>query len=87
LSLTAPSVVNATNQKLELSIYACSLTGTSYTCASVFQGVASLTITATFPQFALGLGLAITIALVGLVLVKKRTTPKLASTAAVTAAA
>jgi hypothetical protein len=87
LSVTAPTTVTATNQQIELEVYACSLTGTSYTCDSLFQGVASLTITATVPQFALGLGLAITIGLVGLVLVKKRTTPKLASTAGITAAA
>jgi hypothetical protein len=87
LSITAPSTVTSTNAHEELTIYACSSTGSSYTCNSLFQGVASLTIASNVPQFALGLGLAITIGLVGLVLVKKRATPKLASTAGITAAA
>ncbi len=88
LTVTAPTGSLATTYPTELlTIYACSLTGTSYTCNSEYQTVATLTITAAVPQFALGLGLAMTIGLVGLVLVKKRSTSKIAGTAATAAAA
>lgn len=86
LTITAPTGSQAKTYPTEdFTIYACTSTGTAATCASEFESVATLTITSNVPQFALGLGLAITIALVGLVIVKKRTIPEIASTAAIAA--
>ena len=88
LEVTAPTTVTSTNNVEDLTIYACYGTGNFYTCNSQYEFIAALTITSTVPQFTLGLGLAIAIGLVGLVLVaKKRTSPNLASTAGIAAAA
>lgn len=87
LQITAPTTVTPTNQQETLTIYACSIAGTTQTCNSAYQQTASLTVSTTVPQFGLGIGLIIAIGLVGLVLVKRRNTPKLASTAGITTAA
>ena len=81
LKVTAPTGSLATTYPSEdITIYACTSSGTSYVCSSSYEQVASLSITSTVPQFALGLGLAITIGLVGLVVAKKKTTaPNIAS--------
>ncbi|MGI0090871.1 MAG: hypothetical protein ACREBS_04095 [Nitrososphaerales archaeon] len=72
LSVTAPSTVTPTDQTETLTIYACSQTGTTQTCASVLQQVASLSVTATVPQFGLGLGLTLVIGLFGLLFMVRR---------------
>ena len=83
LTITAPTGSQATTYPTEdFTIYACTSTGTATTCASEYQSVATLTITSAVPQFALGLGVVITVGLVGLVLVKRKTTPNIASIAA-----
>lgn len=88
LTITAPTGSKATTYPTEdFTIYACTSAGSATTCASLYQSVATLTITSKVPQFALGLGLAITIGLVGLVIVKKRTTSRITSTVAIAAAA
>ena len=68
LSLTAPTTVTSSNSQLSLTLYACSTSGTSVNCNSVFTEIASLTVIASVPQFGLGMGLALAIGFLGLFL-------------------
>ncbi len=73
LSLTAPSTVTPSNSQETLTIYACSQAGTDVKCDSAFTQVASLTVTATVPQFAAaGIGLAVVLGALGLILVRRK---------------
>jgi len=81
LSLTAPTTVTPTNGQETLTIYACSQVGNELKCGGVFTEVASLTITATVPQFAIvGTGLAVALGAVGLLFLRKRSLPQIAPT-------
>jgi hypothetical protein len=82
LSLTAPTTVNSSNTAETLTIYACSQAGTEMKCGGVYTEIASLTVTATVPQFAVaGLGLAVVLGAVGLVFLRKKSLPQVAPTA------
>ncbi len=72
LSLTAPTTVTSTNSVIDLTIYACTSTGTQTQCNSLFAEVASLSVTATVPEFGLGMGLALAIGMFGLLIFVRR---------------
>ena len=73
LSITAPSVVTTTNNVETVTIFACAQTGTNPFCDSIQLQVASLSVTASVPEFGLGMGIALAIGLIGLmVVVRKR---------------
>lgn len=72
LSITAPPAVNSSNSQLSLTIYACSQSGTQPQCNSILTEVASLSVTASVPEFGLGLGLAMAIGILGLLLVIRK---------------
>ncbi len=72
LTVNAPSIVTSTNGMESLTIWACSQSGNNVYCASILSEVASLTIDATVPQFGLGIGVATALGMLGLVLVKRR---------------
>ena len=76
LSLTAPTTINASNTQETLTIYACSQSGTEQKCDSQFTEVASLTVTATVPQFAFGVGAALVLGLGGLLVLRKKGLPQ-----------
>ncbi len=81
LSLTAPTTVTPTNGQETLTIYACSQTGTEVKCGGSYTEVASLTVTATVPQFAVvGTGLAVVLGAVGLLFLKKKSLPQIVPT-------
>jgi len=81
LKLTAPSVVTTTNGQETLTIYACSQVGNEQKCGGVYTEVASLTVTATVPQFAVvGTGLAVVLGAVGLLFLRKKSLPQIAPT-------
>ena len=71
LALTAPTIVTGTNMQETLTIYACSQSGTQTQCNSLLTDVASLSVTSNVPQFGLGVGVAMAVGLLGLVLVKR----------------
>jgi|SRR5579872_6613366 len=73
LSITAPSVVTPSNNVETVTIFACYTVGTNPFCNSIQLQIASLSITASVPQFGVGMGLALVIGFFGLVfLVRKR---------------
>ncbi len=72
LTVTAPTTVTASNSVEDLTIYACSQSGSTQTCASILEDVASLTITSSVPEFGMGLGLSLVIGLFGLLFVVRR---------------
>lgn len=71
LQVTAPSVVSSSNSQEVLTIYACSQAGSQTQCNSLLTNVASLTVASNVPQFGLGIGVAMAVGLLGLVLVKR----------------
>lgn len=71
LTITAPSVVTSSNQAIDLSIYACNNGGSIPTCNSIHSTVATGSVTATVPQFQFGMGLAVAVGLVGLVMLRR----------------
>ena len=82
LSLTAPTAVNTTNAQETLTIYACSQSGTELKCGGVYEEVASLTVTATVPQFGVaGVGIAVVLGAVGLLFLRKKSLPQAAPAA------
>lgn len=81
LSITAPSVVTSTNQVEDLAIYACSGTASVLTCDSEHATVATESVTATVPQFALGFSVAVAAGLVGLVMLRRLAAPKTSGSA------
>jgi len=79
LSLTAPTTVTPTNGQETLTIYACSQVGNEQKCGGVYTEVASLTVTATVPQFAIaGTGLAVALGAVGLLFLRRKSLPQIA---------
>ena len=83
LSITAPSTVTSSNMQEDLTIYACSSSGSTSDCAGIYQQVASLTVTSNVPQFGLGVGVAMAVGLLGLVLVRKKSSTPIISAPAV----
>jgi hypothetical protein len=79
MKLTAPTTVTTSNQQISLTIYACSQAGTEAKCNAEFTEVASLTVSATVPEFTFGIAAVVAIGLVGLMLVKRRSLPKIAA--------
>ena len=72
LMVTAPTIVTSTNMQEELTLYACSTSGTQSSCNSLGTQVASLSVTSTVPEFGLGLGLTLVIGLFGLLFMVRR---------------
>jgi len=66
--------VTSTNGEEDLIVYACATGTPQANCAGAYQQVASATIGATVPQFTLGIGMALVLGLLGIVLVKKKAT-------------
>ncbi len=71
LTLTAPSVLNSTNTQEEVTIYACT-TGVPTNCFTGTQQ-ASLTLTASVPEFTMGVGIVVALGLVGFLAMKRKT--------------
>ena len=75
LSVTAPTVVTSSNSQISLDIYACDVESGTPSCATTLATVASASVTATVPEFGLGIGAAVAIGLVGFVLIRQRVKP------------
>ena len=82
LTVTSPSTPNAYTHE-SLTVYACTTTGTTTQCSGQYTETASLTIVSNVPQFAYGIGIAMAIGVLGLVLVRKASVPKIVPSAAV----
>ena len=83
LSLTAPTAVNPSNEQETLTIYVCTGTGSEMKCNSQATEIASMTITATVPQFAVvGTSLAVVLGAVGLLFLKRKSLPTISAPAA-----